>query len=307
MSAAATSSGREPEAPVDVLLGPHVHRSELLGRSPRRVLAAAAWHSPGMVAGRQSTAVAGAAAALEALLAADDPEVVGVVLSGSAARGRNTDRSDVDVHVVLAEGCAPREVQRSAELDLVAVPLPELEQPPPFGSEGWAYRWSYAWAPVLRDTTGGRVTAAVRRQATLHPSERAAVLTARLDGYLNLTYRALKSDRDGRRLECRLDAAESVPWLLDVVFALSDRVRPYGSYLAWELRRHPLSVPEWSADVLLPQLEGLLDGAPDAVRDVAAVVERECRRADAAEAQPRWGGVFDAWGADLDLVRRPAG
>ena len=66
-------------------------------------------------------------------------------------------------------------------------------------------------------------------------------------------------------------------------------------------------MPEWSADARPPPPAALLDEAADAVRDVAAVVERECRRADAAEAQSRWGAVFDAWGADLDLVRRPIG
>ncbi len=130
-------------------------------------------------------------------------------------------------------------------------------------------------------------------------------MTARVDGYLNLTYRALKSDRAGRRLERRLDAAESVPWLLDVVFALSYRVRPYGSYLAWELRQHPLEVQEWSADVLLPQLQALLDGDSAALRDVVAVVERECRRTDNDDAPMEFGATFDAWGSGLDLKREP--
>jgi hypothetical protein len=65
-----------------------------------------------------------------------------------------------------------------------------------------------------------------------------------LDGYVNMAFRALKSDRDGRPLERRLDAAESVHWWLDVVFTLEGRVRPYNKYLAWELREHPLSVVE---------------------------------------------------------------
>lgn len=250
---------------------------------------------------------AGTASALGVLLGTDDSDVVGLVLSGSAARGLATAWSDVDVHVVLAEGAEKRQVVRTAQLDQVPVLLYELERPPPFGSDGWAYRWSYAWAPVLRDATGGRVTAAVQRQATLTRHERRAVVTARLDGYVNLTYRALKSDRAGRRLERRLDAAESVPWLLDVVFALSYRVRPYGSYLAWELRQHPLEVPEWSADVLLPRLQALLDGDAAALRDVVAVVERECRRTDNDDAPLEFGATFDAWGSGLELIRGTAG
>jgi hypothetical protein len=179
--------------------------------------------------------------------------------SGSVARALETERSDVDVYVVRADDTmANDEVLRSAALDEVSVTLAELEQSAGFGSDGWWFRWSFAWAQVLRDDTFGRVTAAVHRQATLTADEQGTVPAARLDGYLNFVYRALKADRDGRRLERKLDAAEALPWLLDVVFALSGRVRPYNKYLPWELREHPLAVPEWSAQTLLPQLEGLL-------------------------------------------------
>ena len=57
---------------------------------------------------------------------------------------------------------------------------------------------------------------------------------------MNFAYRALKSHRDGRPLEARLDAAESLAWLLHVVFTLAGRLRPYNKYLPWELREHPL-------------------------------------------------------------------
>ena len=147
------------------------------------------------------------------------------------------------------------------------------------------------------------MAAAVRRQATLTPDEQDAVLAARLDGYVNFVYRALKADRDGRRLERRLDAAESVAWLLDVVFALGARVRPYNKYLAWELREHPLAVPEWSAPVLLSQLEAMLDGSPTAVREVFAVVERECRSVDESRGRRALGDTIDAWGDELGLIR----
>ncbi len=246
---------------------------------------------------------AAASAALDEILDRDDPDLLGVVLSGSAARGMATRWSDVDVYVVRAEGTtAGDEVLRSAAVDEVPVTLPELERPAAFGTDGWWFRWSFAWAQVLRDDTGGRVAAAVRRQATLTLDEQDAVLAARLDGYVNFLYRALKADRDGRRLERRLDAAEAVAWLLDVVFALSARVRPYNKYLAWELREHPLAVPEWSAQVLLPQLEGMLDGSQAALREVFAVVERECRSFDESRGRRALGDTIDAWGDELGLI-----
>lgn len=193
---------------------------------------------------------AAAQAALDEVLARDDPAILGIVLSGSAARGMATERSDVDVFVVLTdEEEARRESIKTPAIDEIPKNLADLEDVPMSGSAYYGYRWGFAYAQVLRDSTGGRITAAVRRQATHTVDEARRMLLDgdQLDGYINMAYRALKSDRDGRALERRLDAAEWVHWWLDVVFTLEGRVRPYNKYLAWELREHPLSVPEWSA------------------------------------------------------------
>ncbi|NIZ91380.1 nucleotidyltransferase domain-containing protein [Kineococcus rubinsiae] len=231
-------------------------------------------------------------------------DLLGLVLSGSAARGVATARSDLDVYVVLTDDAAQRRpAARSATLDELPVTLTELERVPAFGSRGWWFRWSFAWVPTLLDRTGGRVPAALQRQATLTPHEVDAVLVehSRLDGWLNYAYRAVKSDRDGQPLECRLDAAESMPWLLDVVFALAGRVRPYHKYLPWELREHPL--PDWPADVLLPLLRRTLDGDPGALRDTFARVDAGCAAHDAAGGHHRTREVIDDWGDGLLLLR----
>ena len=151
--------------------------------------------------------------------------------------------------------------------------------------------------------TGGRITAAVRRQATVDDDEQRWILVDqdRLDGYVNFAYRALKSHRDGRVLEARLDAAESLPWLLDVVFTLAGRLRPYNKYLPWELREHPLAVPEWSAEAFLPEIEAMLAGDPAALRRTFAVVDREVRAWDAAHGTTVCGDLVDEWGPELAL------
>ncbi len=230
--------------------------------------------------------------------------LLGLVLSGSAARGMATERSDLDVYVVLTDDAArARRTTWSTSVDEIPVSLSELEDVPPFASQGWWFRWSFAWAPTLLDRTSGRIPAAVRRQATLTPEESDAVLVDhdRLDGWINYAYRALKSDRDDRRLERRLDAAESMPWLLDVVFALAGRVRPYHKYLPWELHEHPL--PHWPADVLLPLLERTLDGDPAAIRETFARVRAGCAAYDAARGRGRTREIIDSWGDELLLFR----
>jgi hypothetical protein len=124
----------------------------------------------------------------------------------------------------------------------------------------------------------------------------------RLDGWINYAYRSLKADRDDRPVERRLDAAESMPWLLDVVFALAGRVRPYHKYLPWELCEHPL--PDWPSDVLLPLLERTLDGDPAAVREIFARVEVCCAAYDAAMGHNRTHTIIDNWGDELALFRK---
>jgi len=125
----------------------------------------------------------------------------------------------------------------------------------------------------------------------------------RLDGYVNFAYRALKSHRDGRDLETRLDAAVSLDWLLHVVFTLAGRLRPYNKYLLWELREHPLEVPEWSAEAFLPEIERMLAGDAAAIRRTFAVVDREVRAWDAAHATTVCGDMVDEWGEELAILR----
>lgn len=245
-----------------------------------------------------------ARAALDELVGRDDTSILGLVLSGSAARGMATERSDVDVFVVR-DDAVEREKSQSAAIDEIPISLADLERVDRYGTGDWYFRWSFAYAKVLRDDTGGRVTDAVRRKATVDDDEQRWVLIDQdqLDGYVNFAYRALKSHRDGRLLESRLDAAESLPWLLNVVFALAGRLRPYNKYLPWELRSHPLAVPEWSAEGFLPELELMLAGDPPALRRTFAVVDREVRAWDAAHGTTVCGDMVDDWGGELRILR----
>ncbi|GAB3023098.1 hypothetical protein GCM10011376_39030 [Nocardioides flavus (ex Wang et al. 2016)] len=240
--------------------------------------------------------------------AAHGNDLLGLVLSGSAGRGMATERSDLDVMVVLTDAAAAdRSTVKSNEVDEIVDSWSELTTVPPFGTEHWWYRWSYAWAPVLLDRTNGELAAAVRRQATLPPEEADAVLVDhdRLDGWLNFAYRALKNDRDGRALEARLDAAESVPWLLDVVFAMAGRVRPYNKYLPWELREHPLDA--WTADDLLGLVQRTLNGDASALRETFARVRAACAAYDERRGHTRTSEMIYGWGTELAIFEPVSG
>ena len=234
--------------------------------------------------------------ALDELLARDDPGVLGVVLSGSAGRGLATEWSDVDVYVVLTEAAyRGREISRSSAIDEIPTTLAALEEPAPLGTDAWWFRWSFAWAQVLRDETGGRLEAALRRRSTLSGQEQRDVVLDRLDGAGNFLYRALKSMREGRSFEQRLDTTECVPWALDTLFAIEGRIRPYNKYLAWELRTHPLAASVAEPASFLPRLEQILDGDLTLLLWFWDALRPGCEELDRAWGSSDCTKIFEEW------------
>ncbi|MFF0751898.1 hypothetical protein [Streptomyces sp. NPDC004267] len=101
--------------------------------------------------------------------------------------------------------------------------------------------------------------------------------------------------RDGNPLAGHLDAAASIGFLLDLLFALDRRPRPYNKYLVWELERFPL--PGWESDALLGTVARITaTGEVASQQRLFAWVEAAARAAGHA-------AVLDAWGEDLLLMR----
>ena len=100
--------------------------------------------------------------------------------------------------------------------------------------------------------------------------------------------------KNASELESRLDAAESVSHVLDALFALHVRVRPYNKFLRWELERVPLGA-EWQS---LPERldEIRASGDPGAQRTLFRDVEALAR----ARGQ---GATIDGWEPDLEFLR----
>ena len=178
-----------------------------------------------------------------------DPSVAGVVLTGSRARDLATEHSDADVLVIVSErGGRSSTTSRTPELDTIVMTPTELADV----SDRWQ-RYAYRGAQVLLDRLEGRIADMVRAQGTLTLAEQDAWVREQLDGYINFIYRARKNRRAGRHDLARLEEIEAAPWFLWTLFALYGRVRPYNTYLRWELDTHPLPAP-WTADHLIAAL-----------------------------------------------------
>jgi hypothetical protein len=229
-------------------------------------------------------------------LAAADPAVVGLVLKGSRAHdGMVTGHSDHDLYVVLADGTTTELTRfaghRTNELDLVIVTLTEFRTA---GMPGFE-RYALARAQVVLDRLDGELARILADKSRLNAEEAFEASRGWLDAYANSLYRSLKNHRDGHLLAARLDAADSIRFLLELLFALDRRPRPYNKYLEWELTRHPL--PDWDTDALLTAVDHIAaTGDVARQRHLFTRVETAARRAGHGE-------VLDAWGEDLQLMR----
>lgn len=229
-------------------------------------------------------------------LAAADSAVVGLVLKGSRAHaGMTTEHSDHDLYVVLDDGATTALTRfaghRTPELDLVILSLDEFRA---VGMPGFE-RYALARARIVLDRVDGVIAQILASKARLDTDEAFREAGEWLDAYANSLYRSVKNDRDGHALAARLDAADSIRFLLELLFALDRRPRPYNKYLEWELARFPL--PGWDTPMLLDAADRISGtGAVSTQRRLFAQAEAVARRAG-------HGAVLDAWGEDLDLMR----
>jgi hypothetical protein len=233
-------------------------------------------------------------AALEA-----DPLVVGLVLGGSRGKGALVDdRSDHDLYVVLEEGAdldvyADRYPSRHGDaIEVLLLSRRGLEQMPAWN------RYTFCHVEPLLDRSGGWLTETLRALSTVDPTSAAEPL----DAYVNSLVRSLRNGERGLATAALLDAAESVSWFLEFLFAAHGRVRPYNKWLAWELEHHPLSPSQRSNVVLdpnelLPRLERLVRrGDPGEQRSLF-------RDAEALARQLGHGETIDGWEPDVAWLR----
>ncbi|MEU4586129.1 hypothetical protein AB0F92_29305 [Kitasatospora aureofaciens] len=148
---------------------------------------------------------------------------------------------------------------------------------------------------MLVDRRDGEVTRIVAAMGRLGAEEAFQSGAALLDAYANALYRSVKNHRDGNPLAGHLDAAASVGFLPDLLFALERRPRPYNKYLAWELDRFPL--PGWESAALLDTVARIT-----ATGEVASQ-QRLFTQVEAAARAAGHAAALDAWGEDLLLMR----
>jgi hypothetical protein len=224
-----------------------------------------------------------------------DPQVLGVVLSGSRGAGGGTPRSDYDLKVVVRDAALRRYAGRFArsppELDVRVQSLSTFARGADRGPQTAGYGPAYAHIRVPVDKTG-RIARIAREKARVPRNRVRSYTAAQLDGYVNELLRSLKNFRAGDSLAGHLDASRSLPYLLETLFGSEGRWAPYAKYLEWELREFPLRNPPLPVGKLLRLVRRILrSGDVASQRALFRAVERNARARG-------YGWVLDGWGTD---------
>ncbi len=194
-----------------------------------------------------------------------DPNIFGLYFNGSRGKGLATEFSDYDVDMVVKdEAKAEYEKKYSnlgnPDIEINIMTLQELKDNAEFGSDSFWNRYSFAHIKVDLDKTG-EIQKIIDTKSTIPTDRKESFVNSALDHYINQVYRSVKCFRDGNLKASHLEAAESMEPLLNAIFALEGRIRPYHKYLEWELTNYPLSKLPWDKDQFLDILLKIIQTA----------------------------------------------
>lgn len=184
----------------------------------------------------------------------ENPHVLGFIYGGS--RGKDsafvTEHSDYDMIIILSDD-APEEVKRelksleAPDFDVFPKTMAEFKEHARWGTKKDWDRYNYTHNKAIVDKTG-EIQKIIDEKGDLPKEVQRGYIEERLDAYMNSVYRSAKYWRDGLEFSAILDASESLPYLMDALYALEGRVKPYNKYFEWELRNHPLKLLPWPVE-----------------------------------------------------------
>jgi hypothetical protein len=223
-----------------------------------------------------------------------DPSVLGLFLGGSRAKGFGNEFSDYDICLIMADD-APvttheRYLQLNSELiDLWIYPFSQFRNESAWdGPEFWD-RYNYAHVTALIDKCDGQIQRLIDERGRIPEEQRISWISGRLGGYINSLYRSLRCMHKGNLRGARLEAHDSIGYLLDVLFGYEGRHRPFYGYLERELQKYPLKNGRLSSDDLLAKIDAISASADRATQqELLALVDMLLRPAG-------FGEVFDDW------------
>ncbi|MEK7480564.1 MAG: hypothetical protein AAB604_00490 [Patescibacteria group bacterium] len=222
-----------------------------------------------------------------------DENIIGFFLGGSRGKGYENDLSDYDLHMIVkdevAEAYKKKFDREMPEIDLSVSSLSEFSEYAKWQSDTHWDRYDFTHVQALVDKTGGEIQKLIDEKGSIPKEKREEFINGSIDAYMNGFFRSVKSYRKKDAAGVRLEAAASIPYLLNALFALHDRATPFANYLSRELKRRPLEKFPWSSERLLMVLLKILkNGDLKTQQELVKIVENTFRREG-------YGKVFDDW------------
>lgn len=231
-------------------------------------------------------------------VARTDDNILGFILGGSRGKGFENENSDYDVRMIVKDEVAEeyeKKHQSSEGIDLCVDSYSYFKNYAAWdGSDAWD-RYDFTHDKVLVDKTGDIASIAAEK-GQVPEGVRKAFIERSLDGYINGVYRSVKCIKNDNKTGAIFEAANSIPYLLDALFAFNGRMKPFLGYLEKELKTYPLAkTPLGTQEFMMNLLKILRTGDIRSQQRLFKSVSDFFKREG-------FQSVFDAWEGKDGLI-----
>lgn len=229
-----------------------------------------------------------------------DPNVLCFFLAGSRGKGFENESSDYDPYMVVKSSVAKKYKNKYGKMKLENIhlsilSLSEFRKYAAWGNPSSGERYDFTHIGIFVDRNKiGKIAA---EKGSVPKDKQKSFISSSLDSYVNNLFRSLKCLKNGNNAGARLEAAKSIYPMLDAIFALELRPRPFDGYLEKELKKYPLKKFPWKREkflrkILLIQASAGLKAQQEILKDAEKLFRKE-----------GYSKVFDGWGKDLDWMK----
>lgn len=229
-----------------------------------------------------------------------DPNIIGFFLTGSRGKGFETENSDYDPYMIVKDSIAKVYKKKYGNMKfgnihLAILSLSEFKKYASWGSHSAGDRYDFTHVKLFIDKD--KIEKLIYEKRHIPKDKQRDFINSSLDSYINSLFRSLKCIKNNNNSGARLEAAKSIYPLLDAIFALELRPRPFDSYLEKELEKYPLKKLPWKAKEFFEKVLLILSSADIATQQkILKTVEKLFRKEG-------YNKVFDDWGKDLDWMK----
>lgn len=181
-----------------------------------------------------------------------DQNIIGLFSTGSCGKGVITDESDFDATMIVRDEVIDEYKKKYKGIggilcDLSVKTISDFKGAAVWGGPMAWDRYNYTHLKAEIDKTG-EIQSLIEEKGIVPSDKRKDFVSASLDGFINQVFRSIKCFRDGNKIASQLEAADGLPSLLNAIFGLEGRIKPFYKYLDWELTNYPLEKLSWSKD-----------------------------------------------------------